>query len=297
MLYMSSQSTNDGGYNLTVTFEVGTNLDMAQVLVQNRVNLALPTLPSEVKQTGVSVKKKSPSILLVVNLISPKGTYDQLYLSNYATIRLRDELAQIKGVGDVTYLGQLDYSMRAWLDPNKMAARDLAASDIVAALREQNVQVAAGSLGRPPVPTGQAFQYTLSTLGRLVDPAQFGNIVVKTGSDGRMTRLRDVISDVRKEDSGQESGGIQPGAKTEDTSCNLDGKPSIGLAIFQQPGSNALDTAAGIRRRMEELKHRVGCPNTSFAPLGYPRCRRNGGHERGTPLRSSSPPPSCHYWD
>ena len=117
MLYMSSQSTNDGGYNLTVTFEVGTNLDMAQVLVQNRVNLALPTLPSEVKQTGVSVKKKSPSILLVVNLISPKGTYDQLYLSNYATIRLRDELAQVKGVGDVTYLGQLDYSMRAWLDP------------------------------------------------------------------------------------------------------------------------------------------------------------------------------------
>ena len=125
MLYMSSQSTNDGGYNLTVTFEVGTNLDMAQVLVQNRVNLALPTLPSEVKQTGVSVKKKSPSILLVVNLVSPKGTYDQLYLSNYATIRLKDELAQVKGVGDVTFLGQLDYSMRAWIDPDKMAARDL----------------------------------------------------------------------------------------------------------------------------------------------------------------------------
>ena len=170
MLYMSSQCTNDGGYNLTVTFEVGTNLDMAQVLVQNRVNLALPTLPNEVKQTGVSVKKKSPSILLVVNLISPTGKYDQLYLSNYATIRLRDELAQVKGVGDVTYLGQLDYSMRAWLDPDRMAARDLSASDVVAALREQNVQVAAGSLGRPPVPQGQAFQYTLSTLGRLVDP-------------------------------------------------------------------------------------------------------------------------------
>ena len=184
MLYMSSQSTNDGGYNLTVTFEVGTNLDMAQVLVQNRVNLALPTLPGEVKQTGVSVKKKSPSILLVVNLISPKGTYDQLYLSNYATIRLRDELAQVKGVGDVTYLGQLDYSMRAWLDPNRMAARDLSASDVSKALQEQNVQVAAGSLGRPPVPQGQAFQYTLSTLGRLIDPQQFGNIVVKTGSDG-----------------------------------------------------------------------------------------------------------------
>src|SRR4029078_7316503 len=166
-LYMSSQSTNDGGYNLTVTFEVGTNLDMAQVLVQNRVNLALPTLPSEVKQTGVSVKKKSPSILLVVNLISPKGTYDQLYLSNYATIQIRDKLAQVKGVGDVTYLGQLDYSMRVCVDPTRMASRKLSASDVVAALREQNVKVAAGPLGRPPVPEGQAFQYTLSTLGRL----------------------------------------------------------------------------------------------------------------------------------
>src|SRR5215471_18010724 len=257
-LYMSSQSTNDGGYNLTATFEVGTNLDMAQVLVQNRVNLATPTLPSEVKQTGVSVKKKSPSILLVVNLTSPKGTKDQLELSNYATINLRDELAQVKGVGDVTYLGQLDYSMRAWMDPNRMAARDLSASDVVNALREQNVQVAAGSLGRPPVPLGQSFQYTLSTLGRLIDPDQFGNIVVKTGSDGRLTRLRDLVSDSRTE-SGETVGGIQLGAKNEDTSCNLDGKPSIGLGIFQLPGSNALDTAAGIRARMEELK-------TSFPP-------------------------------
>ena len=254
MLYMSSQSTNDGGYNLTVAFEVGTNLDMAQVLVQNRVNLALPTLPSEVKQTGVSVKKKSPSILLVVNLISPKGTYDQLYLSNYATIQIRDELAQIKGVGDVTYLGQLDYSMRAWLDPDHMAARDLSASDVVAALREQNVQVAAGAIGRPPVPKGQAFQYTLSTLGRLTDPAEFGNIIVKTGADGQLTRMRDLATEVRKDELGNSYGGIQLGAKTEDTSCSLDGQPSIGLGIFQQPGSNALATAESIRVRMDELK-------------------------------------------
>jgi multidrug efflux pump len=254
MLYMSSQSTNDGGYNLTVTFEVGTNLDMAQVLVQNRVNLALPSLPSEVKQTGVSVKKKSPSILLVVNLISPNGTYDQLYLSNYATINLRDELAQIKGVGDVTYLGQLDYSMRAWLDPDRMAARDLSASDVVAALREQNVQVAAGALGRPPVPTGQAFQYTLSTLGRLTTPTEFGEIVVKTGADGEITRMRDLVTDERKDEDGATFGGIQLGAKTEDTACRLDGQPSIGLGIFQQPGSNALATAESIRKRMDELK-------------------------------------------
>jgi multidrug efflux pump len=253
-LYMSSQSTNDGGYNLTVTFEVGTNLDMAQVLVQNRVNLALPTLPSEVKQTGVSVKKKSPSILLVVNLVSPKGTYDQLYLSNYATIQIRDELAQIKGVGDVTYLGQLDYSMRAWVDPEKVAARNLSASDVVNALREQNVQVAAGSLGRPPVPTGQAFQYTLSTLGRLTEPDEFGNIVVKMGDDGQLTRMRDIVTDEHKDESGKPFGGIQLGAKVEDTSCSLDGQPSIGLGIFQQPGSNALDTAKAIRRRMDELQ-------------------------------------------
>jgi multidrug efflux pump len=253
-LYMSSQSTNDGGYNLTVTFEVGTNLDMAQVLVQNRVNLALPTLPSEVKATGVSVKKKSPNILLVVNLVSPEGSYNQLYLSNYATIQIRDELAKIKGVGDVTYLGQLDYSMRVWLDAERMAARDLSASDVVAALREQNVQVAAGALGRPPVPQGQAFQYTLSTLGRLASTEQFENIVVKTGEDGQLTRLRDVVTDTWKNDRGQFFGGVQLGAKNEDTSCSLDGQPSIGLGIFQQPGSNALDTAKAIRARMEELK-------------------------------------------
>jgi multidrug efflux pump len=253
-LYMSSQSTNDGGYNLTVTFEVGTNLDMAQVLVQNRVNLALPSLPPEVKATGVSVKKKSPNILLVVNLISPKGSFDQLYLSNYATINVRDELAQIKGVGDVSYLGQLDYSMRAWLDPERLSARDLSASDVVNALREQNVQVAAGALGRPPVPTGQAFQYTLSTLGRLTDPKEFGNIVVKTGSEGELTRMRDLVTDVRKDERGNKYGGIQLGAKVEDTSCSLDGQPSIGLGIFQQPGSNALKTADAIRARMDELK-------------------------------------------
>ena len=167
MLYMSSQSTNDGTYVLTVTFEVGTNLDDAQVQVQNRVNLALPTLPDVVKQTGVSVKKKSPNILLVVNLKSPDDSRDQLYLSNYTTIYVADEIKQVEGVGDIMMFGQQDYSMRVWLDPGKVASRKLTASDIVKALQAQNVQVAAGSLGRPPVPNGQAFQYTLSTQGRL----------------------------------------------------------------------------------------------------------------------------------
>ncbi|MEX0677646.1 MAG: efflux RND transporter permease subunit [Pirellulales bacterium] len=246
MLYMSSQSTNDGSYNLTVTFKLGTNLDMAQVLVQNRVQQAIPLLPDVVKATGVTVKKRSPSILLVVNLYSDMNPqtkqpyWDQLYLSNYATINIRDELARIEGVGDVALLGQQDYSMRVWLDPNRLAARNLTADDIVRALREQNVQVAAGQLGQPPVSGGVDFQYTMTTLGRLTEPEQFADVVVKTGGGGETTRLKDVAR-------------IELGAKNQDTRCLLDGKPSVGLAIYQLPGSNALDTADLIRQRMEAL--------------------------------------------
>jgi multidrug efflux pump len=246
MLYMSSQCTNDGTYNLTVTFALGTSLDMAQVLVQNRVSQAMPTLPDVVKATGVTVKKRSPSILLVVNLYSENNPetgepyYDQLYLSNYAMIQIRDELARIEGVGDVTLLGQQDYSMRVWLDPNRLAARNLTATDVVAALREQNVQVAAGQLGQPPVPAGLDFQYTMTTLGRLTEPEQFAEIVVKTGGTGEVTRLKDVAR-------------IELGAKNQDTRCYLDGQPSVGLGIFQLPGANALDTAERIRQRMEQL--------------------------------------------
>jgi multidrug efflux pump len=258
MLYMSSQSCNDGTYTLTVTFEVGTNLDIAQVQVQNRVNLALPSLPDEVKKTGVNVKKKSPSILLVVNLFSPDGSKDQLYLSNYATINVVDALKQLKGVGDVTMFGEQDYSMRAWLDPDKVASRNLTVADISNALQEQNVQVAAGAVGRPPVPTGQAFQYTLSTLGRLTDPDQFADIIIRTGEDEQVTRLRDVLSDRRlvtdKSGNKRYLGGVELGALAEDTTCTLDGKPSIGVCVYQLPGSNALQTAGRVRTRMEELK-------------------------------------------
>lgn len=254
MLYMSSQSTNDGGYNLTVTFDLGTDLDMAQVMVQNRVNLALPSLPAEVKQTGVSVKKRSPSILLVVNLVSPDESRDQLYLSNFATIRIRDELARIPGVGDVGFLGQRDYSMRVWLDPNHLAALGLTATDVQAALKEQNVQVAAGALGRPPVPAGEAFQLTLTTQGRLTDPAEFGDIVVKQTDDGRFVRLKDVVTERRTAADGTEVGGIALGAKNSDTACHLDASPSVGIAIYQLPGSNALSTAEAVRQRMAELK-------------------------------------------
>ncbi|MBI3865373.1 MAG: efflux RND transporter permease subunit, partial [Planctomycetia bacterium] len=246
MLYMSSQCTNDGGYNLTVTFDLGTNLDMAQVLVQNRVNLALPSLPDSVKAIGVSTKKKSPSILLVVNFFSEvdpatkKPVFDQLYLSNHATIYVRDKLARLTGVGDVAYLGQQDYSMRVWLDPEQLASNSLTATDVINVLKEQNVQVAAGQIGQQPVPLGQDFQYTLSTLGRLTEPEQFEQIIVKTGTSGEVVRLRDVSYSVL-------------GAKNQDTRCTLDGQPSVGLAIYQLPGSNALETADNIRQQMKVL--------------------------------------------
>ena len=249
MLYMSSQSTNDGGYKLNVTFKLGTNLDMAQVMVQNRVSLALPKLPDVVKTTGVSTKKKSPSILLVVNMYADtdestgKPMYNQLDLSNYATIYVRDELLRLQGVGDVNYLGQLDYSMRVWLNPERLASRNMTAGDVINSLKEQNVQVAAGRIGQPPINAGIDFQYTLSTLGRLVDPDQFADIIVKTGDRGEITRLRDI-------------GRLELGAKNEDIECMLDGKPSVGLAIYQLPGSNALETADRIRATMKRLEQR-----------------------------------------
>ena len=246
MLYMSSQSSNDGSYALDVTFELGTDLDMAQVLVQNRVAIAQPVLPDVVKAVGVTVKKRSPDILLVVNLFSEKNPetgkphYDQLYMSNYATIQLLDALARLKGVGDVFTFGGQDYSMRVWLDPNELASRNLSAGDVVNVLREQNVQVAAGQIGQPPVPKGQDFQYTMSTLGRLTDAEQFGNIILSTGADGEVTYLKDVAR-------------TELGAKSLDQSLTLDTRPSVGLAIFQLPGSNALDTADLIKARMREL--------------------------------------------
>ena len=243
MLYMSSQCTNDGAYDLTVTFKLGTNLDMAQVLVQNRVSMAVPLLPDTVRQTGVTTQKKSPNIMLVVNLISPDGRYNQLYLSNFATIQVKDEMARLEGVGNVAYLGQQDYSMRLWLNPDKLATRNLTSGDVVAALREQNVQVAAGQVGQPPAPRGIEFQYTMNTVGRLTDPEQFADIIIKTGGNGQVTRLRDV-------------GRVELGAKSQDQTCTLDGKPSVGLAVFQVPGSNALDTANRVREKMEELKRR-----------------------------------------
>src|SRR5213592_3786574 len=243
MLYMLSKSTNDGQMNLDVTFRVGTNLDFAQVLTQNRVSIAEAKLPEEVKRQGVTVKKKSPMILLCVNLLSPDGRYDQLYLSNYATIQVKDALARLPGVGDVSFLGARDYSMRIWLDPTALASRSMTASDVLNALREQNVQVAAGRIGQPPAPVGVDFQYTVNTLGRLLDPDQFADIVVKTGERGDITRLADV-------------GRVELGAKNHDVASYLDGRESVTMAVFQLPGANALATAESIRGEMERLKAR-----------------------------------------
>jgi multidrug efflux pump len=242
MMYMSSQCTNDGSYTLTVTFKHGVDLNMAQVLVQNRVSLAQPILPDLVKRRGVTVKKKSPSVLMIVNLFSPNGTRNDLYLSNYATIQLKDELSRLSGVGDITYLGKRDYSMRLWLDPEKLSSYGLSSSDVVRTIEQQNTQVAAGQLGQPPVATGQVFQYTMSTMGRLTDVEQFKDMILKDNSFS-LVRLRDVAN-------------VELGAESYDQTCTLNGKPSVALSIYQLPGSNALEVATAVRDKMEELKER-----------------------------------------
>jgi multidrug efflux pump len=240
MLYMASQCANDGSYSLEVTFKQGVNLDMAQVLVQNRVNLALPMLPNVIKQTGVTTRRRSPDILMSVNINSPDDRYDQLFLSNYALLHLRDELLRLPGVSDIFISGQRDYSMRIWLDPDRLAARNLTAGDVVRAIREQNQEIASGQIGQPPVRPGQEVQLTLSTLGRLKTPAQFGDIVLRTTRDGRVLRIKDV-------------GCVELGAKNQDVSCRLDGKPSVGLIFFQLPDANALEVAERVRAKMDEL--------------------------------------------
>jgi hydrophobe/amphiphile efflux-1 (HAE1) family protein len=291
MIYMSSTSTNDGSYTLTVTFKLGMDSDMAQVLVQNRVSLALPVIPTLVQTEGINVQKMSPSTLMIVNLISPDQRYDSLFLSNYATIYLKDELNRLPGVAGITYLGQRDYSLRTWLDPDKMAALGIDVSDIIAAVSEQNLQVAAGMIGQPPAPKGQQFELTVNTLGRLTTPEQFGDIVIKaaqgnpmvqasptglmatavsgsTGQSGNsaqtgqgssiggpqttgIVRLRDVVT--RAPDGRPR---VELGAQQYEQSSTLDGQPSVALSIYQLPGTNALETAKGIYAKMDELKTR-----------------------------------------
>jgi multidrug efflux pump len=240
MLYMSSQSTADGAMTLTVTFQLGTNLDIAQVLVQNRVAIANPQLPQTVRSLGVTVQKQSPDLMMVVHLLSPKGTYNQAYISNYAFLQVRDVLSRLLGVGNVNVFGAREYSMRAWLDPNKMYARGLTTDDIVSAIQAQNIQVAAGRLGAEPAPPGTELQLTLNTQGRLITPDQFGEIIVKRGDNGQIVYLADV-------------GSVDLGAKDYNINSYLDGQPAVALAIFQLPGSNAVKTAHAVRETMKNL--------------------------------------------
>jgi multidrug efflux pump len=240
MLYLSSQATADGQLNITITFKIGTNLDTAQVLVQNRVAIAEPRLPEEVRRIGVKVDKSSPDLLLVVHLISPDNRYDQLYISNYAFLQVREQLRRVDGVGQINVVGGREYSMRVWLDAEKLSSLNLTATDVVTALQEQNVQVAAGVIGQQPVPKGSAFQYTVTTLGRLTDPEQFKDIVVKTGSNGRIVKVRDVAR-------------VELAALDYSVNSYLGGKPAVAMIVQQRPGSNALATAGAVRARIKEL--------------------------------------------
>ncbi|MBH1992457.1 MAG: efflux RND transporter permease subunit [Sphingomonadaceae bacterium] len=243
MLYQSSQSTGDGKVVITATFKIGTDLDAAQVLVQNRVAVAVPRLPEEVQRLGVVTRKTTPEFLMVVNLQSPDGAFDRNYLSNYALTQVRDRLARLDGVGDVQLFGSRDYAMRIWIDPDRAAALDLTAGEIVSALRAQNVQVSAGSIGQPPYDRGEAFQLGVEMQGRLTEPGQFANIVIRTDADGRQVRVADVAR-------------VELGAQDYGANTYLSGKPTVVIAVMQRPGSNALDAAEKVKAEMDSLSAR-----------------------------------------
>src|SRR5471030_576251 len=239
MLYMSSQSTADGNLMLTVTFKIGTKVSQAETDVQNRVQRALPRLPEEVRQIGVTTIKSSPSLTMVVHLTSPDGRYDDQYLRNYAVLNIKDQLDRIDGMGQVQLNGSGDYAMRIWLDPLKIAARNLTTTDVTDAIREQNVQVAGGTVGESPS-KGSQFQLTVNTQGRLQTPEQFGNIIVRTNADGALTRLRDVAR-------------VELGVDAYNLRARLDNKPAVAIVIFEAPNANALQMANDVRARMAEL--------------------------------------------
>jgi len=243
MLYMTSTSDNSGRYRLDVTFAVGTDPDIAAVNVQNRVALALPTLPNEVTQQGVSVRKQSTNMLLTVNLLSPNGTFDRLFLSNYMEINIRDALARLPGVGDASQFGPLDYAMRIWLDPQRMTALGVSEAEVVAAIRRQNLQAAAGRLGAPPDNEERAFTYTLQAKGRLTEPQEFERILVRTNPDGSVIRLADLAR-------------LELGAQTYDADAWIDGVPTAALGIYLSPGANALETADRVYATLERLAER-----------------------------------------
>src|SRR5918993_1868543 len=241
MLYMASYSTSDGSMSLTITFKLGTDLDKAQVLVQNRVAIATPRLPQEVRALGITTLKSSPDLMMVVHMLSPDESYDQLYVSNYARNNVRDVLLRLEGVGDLTIFGERQYSLRVWLDPDPLPAFGMTSGDVVQAVQQQNVQVSSGSLGAEPAPSDNAYQLVVKTQGRFDDPRQFRQIIVRSTDDGRLVRVQDVAR-------------VELGAQDYVTNSYLNGKPAVALAIFQRPNTNALAAADEIIHRMEELK-------------------------------------------
>ncbi|GIU33881.1 multidrug efflux RND transporter permease subunit [Shewanella schlegeliana] len=243
MLYMESKSANDGSYSLNVTFDVGTDADMAQVKVQNRVQQAMPRLPEEVKRQGVKVEKQSPNMLMVVNLVSPNETFDSLFITNYAGLNVKDALARQYGVSKVQVIGALDYAMRIWLDPDQMASLGVTATDVIGALQEQNIQVAAGRIGAAPVDPDQQFQYTLQTKGRLKDPQEFYDVMIRANNDGSKV----VVGDVAR---------VELGSQTYDAQGKLNNKPSAIISIYQSPDANALEVGKAIKAEMEKLSER-----------------------------------------
>src|SRR6202035_4665661 len=242
MLYMSSNSTADGRFSISVSFELGTNLDIAQVQVQNRVAIAQPRLPADVRNIGVTVTKTSPDLMMVVHLYSPDKSRDTLFISNYATLEITDSLTRVDGVGSITVFGSRDYSMRVWLDPDRLQSLGLTALDVTRALPGQNIQVASGGLEPTPTPKQGAFQIAVQTLGRLADPSEFANIVIKQTPDA-VVRLKDVAR-------------VELAAVDYSSNSYLDRDPAVALAVFQRPGSNALQTANNIVATMNQLAKR-----------------------------------------
>ena len=270
MLYMSSQSAADGSYTLNVTFALGTNIDMNTVLTQNRVSAAMAQLPEQVQRQGVTTKKVSSSLVMILTLYSPDGKYDDLFVTNYVTIYIKDVLSRVPGVGNINLYPSKDYSMRVWLDPDKLESRNLTVDSVVNAIKNQNVQVAAGQLGQPPVPKGQMLQLSVNTLGRLADVKQFEDIIVKTGEGTRVTRVKDVAQ-------------VELGGKAYDFLSFYQGKPAATMMIYQSPGSNAMDVTNQLHAAMEQL--RKLSPRAARSD-----CLRSGGFCAGFCKRSRDNP-------
>jgi multidrug efflux pump subunit AcrB len=260
MIYMASTTSSSGLYTLTVTFAVGTDPDIAQVNVQNRVELATPLLPDAVTRLGVNVRAQQPNFLLIANVYSPNGTHDGLFLSNYAQINVVNPVSRVAGVGSANLMGGLSYSMRIWLDPQRMAALGITSDDVTNAISQQNVQAGAGLIGAPPIPDDQVLQYSITALGRLTSTDQFADIILRTDDTGGIVRVRDIAR-------------VELGAQTYQSTSQLNGRPAATMAVYQSPGSNALGVAQAVKAELESLKARFPDDVASSSLSSSSSCR------------------------